>query len=312
MTARRVVLAALVALVALLAVNTIVTNRETAPAEAEAGTRVVEAPGGDLNVRERGRKDAPAIVLLHCYTCSMDYWSRLEPLLPRDRRVIAFDLLGHGGSEKPKDGYGIAAQADGIAAALRDMGVEDAIVAGQSLGGHVTTALSQRHPELVAGAVVMDSGAAPGDGELPFMARLALTPVLGPALKRITPDAAIEQGLSRAFADGFEVPDAFVDDVRAMTYPAFSGVPDAVTDYIEESPLDERLTESGKPVLVIFGAEDHVVDPDSADAYADIPGARVEILPDVGHTPQMEAPAKVAALMREFEDEVDARPPAGE
>ena len=59
---RRPLLALLAVLVVLLAVNTVVMNRDTEPAKADAG-RVIDLPGGDLQVREDGPRDAPNIVL---------------------------------------------------------------------------------------------------------------------------------------------------------------------------------------------------------------------------------------------------------
>lgn len=298
---RRLILIAVALIAIALAVNAVVTDRQTAQAEADAG-RVLDLPGADLQVRERGPTDAPAIVLLHCYTCSLHYWSRIEPLLSSDRRVVSIDLPGHGGSEKPRDGYEIERQADGVAAALRRLGVRDALVAGQSLGGVVATALAEDHPELVRGVVVMDSPpAAEGFGELPLTARLARAPVLGHAIERLAPDAAIRDGLADAFHDGFEVPDQFVEDVRRMTFRSFSQIPARADDYVGERTLDDRLAATGVPLLVIFGGDDGIVDPSAADEFRDIPGAEVAVLPGIGHTPQVEAPARTAALLRRFD-----------
>src|ERR687895_1283322 len=103
---RRVLLALLVVLVVALAVNTVVTDRQTEAAQADAG-RVIDLPGGDLQVREDGLQDGPAVVLLHGFACSLGWWDGVTPALARNHRVIRFDLLGHGGSEKPKQGYGM-------------------------------------------------------------------------------------------------------------------------------------------------------------------------------------------------------------
>jgi pimeloyl-ACP methyl ester carboxylesterase len=295
---RRSLLLTLVVLAVLLAVNTVVTDSETKPAEADAG-RIVELPGTDLQVRERGPVNAPAILLVHCYTCSIHWWQRLEPLLARDHRVISVDLPGHGGSEKPQDGYEIAEQADQVAAALREVGATNVLAVGQSLGGAVVTALVERHRPMVRGVVVMDSGPSPDFGNLPVTAKIARAPVIGEALKRVTPGFMIRNELGKAFAEGFDVPDQFVEDVRRMTYTSFK---EAISsDYSEERSLPDRLTSARRPVLVIFGAEDRIVKPGAADEYRDIPHGRVVVLPGVGHTPQMEAPAKSAALIRDLD-----------
>src|SRR6188474_3018319 len=107
---RRTLLALLAALVVLLAVNTVVTDRETEAAKADAG-RIIDLPGGDLQVREDGPRDAPNIVLLHGFACSIGWWDGVVPALARDHHVIRVDLLGHGGSEKPREGYGMESRA---------------------------------------------------------------------------------------------------------------------------------------------------------------------------------------------------------
>jgi pimeloyl-ACP methyl ester carboxylesterase len=299
---RRIFLTLLLLLVVALLVNAVVTSRETEPAEADVG-RILELPDGDLQVRERGPADAPAIVLLHCYTCSIHWWERLEPLLTPGHRVVSIDLLGHGGSEKPRDGYGTEEQGDLVATALERVGVRDALIVGQSLGGSIATALVERHPEVARGVVVMDSPPSGEYRDLPLTARIATAPVIGQAADRLATDGLIRDGLSDAFAEGFEVPDQFVEDVRRMTFTSFKDVPEKSGDYADAKSLDDRLAATGLPLLVIFGAEDTVVAPpeEAADEFRDVEGARIVMMPGVGHTPQVEAPAKTAALIRSFD-----------
>jgi pimeloyl-ACP methyl ester carboxylesterase len=290
--------AVLATLVVVLAVNAMVVDGQTKPAEADIG-RVLDLPGGDLQVRDRGPRNAPAILLVHCYTCSMRYWQRVEPLLTRDHRVIEVDLLGHGGSEKPKDGYSMEHQADTIAQALDKLDAPPVLAVGQSLGGPVSTALAQRHPERVRGLVIIDSASRSKWVDLPLTARIATAPLIGPAIKQTVPDGMIRDGLSKAFEEGFDVPDEFVENVKEMTYTSFKQSPEEGGDFVDETSLDDRIASTKLPVTVIFGAEDRIVDPKSADDYRDIPGAKVVVLPGVGHTAQMERPTRTAALIRE-------------
>lgn len=302
-----IALSLLAVLVALLVVNAVIVGGQTEPAKAANGGKVLDLPGGDLNVTDRGPRDAPTILLVHCYTCSLDYWRRLEPLLRRDHRVIAVDLLGHGDSEKPEDGYSMEHQADTIAEALDELGAKPVLAVGQSLGGPVSTALAQRHPDKVRGLVIMDSSSQTKYVELPLPARIATAPLIGPALKQIVPESVYREELSKAFHEGFDVPDAFVDDAMGMTYTAFDESQGAGREFTSEQRLDERIASTGLPVTVIFGADDRIVNPDSAADYRDIPGAKVVVLPGIGHTPQMEAPARSAALVRERSKSAPAR-----
>ena len=77
-------------------------------------------------MREDGPRDAPNIVLLHGFACSIGWWDDMIPALARDHHVITFDLLGHGGSEKPREGYGMEEQARRVSAALDRLGVRRA------------------------------------------------------------------------------------------------------------------------------------------------------------------------------------------
>ena len=294
-----IALALLAVLAVLLVVNAVIVGGETKAASAEGASRVLDLPGGDLHVTDRGPRDAPTILLVHCYTCSMDYWQRLQPLLVRDHRVIAVDLLGHGSSEMPDDGYSMEHQADTIAEALDALDAKPVLAVGQSLGGPVSTALAQRHPDKVRGLVIMDSSSQTKYVSLPLTAKLARMPVIGPALKQVAPDSTIHKELSKAFHEGFDFPDSFVDDVKAMTYTSFAESYEGGRDFTASERVDDRIASTGLPVTVIFGAEDRIVNPESADDYRDIPGAKVVVLPGIGHTPQMEAPARSAALVRE-------------
>ncbi len=300
---RRPLLALVAVLVVALAVNTVVTDRDTEPAKADVG-RVIDLPGGDLQVREDGPRDAPNVVLLHGFACSIGWWDGMIRLLARDHHVITFDLLGHGGSEKPREGYGMKDQARRVSAALDRLGVRRAAIVGHSMGGAVGTALVELRRPLVDSFVILDTGPDKGDGKLPFTARLGFVPVLGEAIRRVVPDSLIRKGLESAFADGFHVPDRFVDDFRDMTYSSYDGSHDAVDDYRDEKGLAERLADERVPVplLVIFGSQDDIADPKSAQDYRIVPGARIVLIDGAGHSPHVEKPRATARMITNFWD----------
>ena len=299
----KILIGVLVALAVLLVVNTLLVDDETKPAEVTVpGGRILELGGGDMQVLDRGpRHDPHPIVLLHCWTCAIDWWDGMIPLLQRSHRVVAVDLRGFGGSEKPASGYSMEDQAALVAEALREMGVRDATVVGHSLGGSVETALGEVPGNLVDRLVIIDQ--APDDSfskGVPFTADVSFLPVLGQALWRITPDFAIKDGLGIAFAPGFDVPDRFVEDFKRMTYTSYTGDGEE-GDYSEEEPLDRRIEREGLPLLAIFGAEDQFYDsPEALAAYAKVPGARTVLVDGAGHSPNVEKPAQTAALVLGF------------
>jgi pimeloyl-ACP methyl ester carboxylesterase len=292
------------ALIALLLVNAWLIDGETAPAEVTVpGGKILELPDGDLQVVDRGPRSGKPIVLIHCFTCGIDWWDRVRPALERDHRVLAIGLLGHDGSEKPEAGYSIEDQSRLVAQALSRLGVSGAEVVGHSLGGPVAVALAERSPRLVKRMVLVDSVPDSSFGDVGFVAELPFKPVLGQLLWRVKPDASIRDGLEVAFAPGFGVPEAFVEDVKRMTYGAYTGSHDAFDDYTGEKSLPRRAAAIGKPLLAIMGAEEQVAkDPrQSLAAYrAAYPAAEIRLIAGAGHSPNVEKPAQTARLILEF------------
>lgn len=297
-------IAAVLALIALLAVNAIFVDGKTEKAEATVSTgRILDLAGGELQVAEHGPRNAPPIVLIHCFSCAMDWWDGMVPLLARDHRVVTVDLLGHGGSEKPGSGYTPAHQAGVVAEALERLGVSDATVVGHSLGGSVGVALSEQSPEIVDRLTIIDMPPDNSYGDLGFIAGLAFKPVIGEALWQIKPDFSVRDGLEVAFAPGYDVPDAFVEDVKRLTYTAYDSSPSGNEDYLEEESLDQRMKETGIPLMVLMGAEEQIVDdPQRAlDQYAGgDPGTETHLIEGAGHSPNVEKPALTAKLVQRF------------
>jgi pimeloyl-ACP methyl ester carboxylesterase len=321
----KVLLAVLAALVVLLILNAIVIDHQTKGAKVTInGARILHLSGGDLQMLDANNPphltanpkapEPEPIVLLHCYTCSIDWWLKLAPILSQGgHRVIAIDLLGHGGSEMPSNGYSMQDQAQLVAQALDRLQVKGPVtVVGHSLGGAVATALAEQSPKLVGRLVIIDSEPDNSYGHLDFVARLPYVPVIGEATWRLKTSSLVREGLKEAFAPGYDVPDQFVDDVKRMTYTAYDDSHSAFDSYVGESPLDKRISSLGMPLLAIFGAEDQIIDPRKAlSAYAGISGAQTALVQGAGHSPNVEKPAETAALIERFDRSTAASAAAG-
>lgn len=300
----KILIAALAVLAVLLAINTLVVQAETKPAAVTVpGARILHLPGGDMQVLEKGPRRAPPIVLLHCFACSLAWWQRMIPFLDRDHRVVALDLRGFGGSEKPTSGYSMEDQAAFVAEALKRLGVDHATVVGHSLGGTVATALTELPGGFVSRLVIVDQ--APDERfatAIDFAEELTTAPVIGEALWQVIPDFAVKEGLQVAFAPGFETPARFVDGFDQMTYTSYAS-DDEEAAYLGAEPLNRRIESAGVPLLAIFGAEDQIYEAEPALAvYAKVPGARTVLVPGAGHSPNVEKPGRTAALIRQFAD----------
>jgi pimeloyl-ACP methyl ester carboxylesterase len=300
----KIAIGVLAGLALLLGVNALVTEGETKSAEVnEPGGRILQLNGGDIQVVDKGPRNAPTILLVHCFSCAINWWDGMMPRLERTHRVIAVDLLGHGGSEKPSSGYTPPNQADLIAQALARLGAHDVEAVGHSLGGSVVTALAERSPQLVERVVIIDTPPTHHEGSLGLIANAAFVPVIGPALWRIKPDFSVRKGLEVAFAPGFDVPDEFVEDVNRMTYTSYHDSPGGSDDYSKEEGLDRRMKATGKPLMVLMGAEEQIVE-DPAARLAEYrrvyPGTETKLIQGAGHSPNVEKPAETAALISAF------------
>jgi pimeloyl-ACP methyl ester carboxylesterase len=300
----KIALGVVAVLVALIAINAVVVDGKTGEAHVTVpGGRILDLPDGQLQAIDRGPRDAPPIVLLHCFSCAMDYWDGVLPLLASSHRVVAFDLLGHGGSEKPGSGYTPQNQAKLVAEALARLDVSKAEVVGHSMGGAVAVALAEQEPQLVERVAIIDMPPDHTYGDLGFIAGLAFQPVIGEALWTIKPDFAVRDGLEVAFAPGFDVPDAYVEDVKRLTYTAYDDSPAGTDDYLDAESLDRRMAAAHTPLMVLMGAEEQIVDdPQRALAqYAgSVEGAETHLIAGAGHSPNVERPIQTARLILQF------------
>jgi pimeloyl-ACP methyl ester carboxylesterase len=317
----KITLGVLAGIVALLLLNALVASNQTKDAYVrDDGAKLIDTSGGQLQVIDEGNRQGSPIVLIHCFTCSLDWWDELAPLLTANHRVIRLDLFGHGGSDKPGAGYSIDDQATAVTEALAKLGVTDATVVGHSLGGTVATALAERSPQLASRVVIVDQSPEDGAPNESLAIKATSWPVIGQAMARliqVAPKSLVRDQYGQAFAPGFNIssgfpnPDQPVDDLRAMTYTAYKDIAEDEDKFVDEAPLDERLAAAGVPLLVIFGSEDQIYNAqDELDRYRQVPGAEVHLIPGAGHSPNVEKPELVAPLILAFAKPTPAPKPA--
>ncbi|MFI0719234.1 alpha/beta fold hydrolase [Streptomyces sp. NPDC021224] len=260
-----------------------------------AAQALLPLDGGDIHVCQDGPRDAPALLLVHGSGASSLSWQAMVPPLAATHRVVRIDLLGHGRSAQPADGgYGIPEQADRAARVLELLEAAPAVVVGHSSGGYTAVALAERHPQLVRGLALVNTG--PRIDALTAQDAGAVS-----AEVRWPPtDEQIRAFSGGSFPEGSDAPRILAEELRQMSFRSFLTTMRASYGYLAEQPVPERLAALGTPAQAVYGELDGRWVPAAYGDYRAVPGIRVDPLPGVGHTSILEAPERVAALVLAF------------
>jgi pimeloyl-ACP methyl ester carboxylesterase len=276
--------------------------------------REVVLHGHRLAYRQAG--SGPVVVLIHGITSDSRTWRRVMPYLARRFTVIAPDLVGHGGSAKPKGDYSLGAHASGVRDLLVALGHDRASFVGHSLGGGIAMQLSYQFPERCERLVLVDSGglgrsvslllrAATLPGSelvLPLLAASRMLDVgrmAGGLLGRLGLRAGTDiEEIARGhatLADG-ETRAAFVQTLRAVVDSGGQRINASNRLY-----LAQRL-----PLLLIWGEHDTLIPVAHAhETHDQLPASRLEIFGDSGHFPQLDEPERFIDVLGEFVDSTE-------
>lgn len=254
----------------------------------------------------------PTIVAIHGITAHHLTWPLLAQDLP-EADVVAPDLRGRGRSRDLPLPTGLAVHADDVAAVVRQVG-GPAIVVGHSMGGFVATVLLHRHPDLVAGLVLVDGG-------FPFAPAEQDTTQAGLAQIRARLEAEFPS--AEAYVDLFRSHPAFTRDrtealddyarydvIGQAPHCHASAVLEAVvtdqTDIMEGSDLAEAvqaLATSDVPAVFLRAPRGFVDDPPglyaaetAQELQRQFPSVEFRDVPDVNHYTILLAPHGAAAV----------------
>src|SRR4051812_10389490 len=115
----------------------------------------------------------PPMVLVHCWTCDHTFFTPQIQHFSHNHRVIAVDLRGHGESDKPRQDYTVEGVADDLTWLCDQVGLQQPVVVGHSMGGNVALELARRYPALPAAIVLLDSAIVPPTGLIEAVGALA-------------------------------------------------------------------------------------------------------------------------------------------
>lgn len=247
----------------------------------------------------------PPLVLLHGIGADRGEWALSLPILARGRRVLAFDLLGHGKSDKPS-GPGVVYRVRFLAEAVAE-GIEELSDApdrvdllGHSLGGAVALDLARRHPRLVRRLVLVDAAGPPVERSIDLLATsLPFVPGSFEDSRRLLATSVNNRFLSHplvAFA-------AAVYKGRRRNRPQLLKLVASMAAG-EDAVRPRELARVPHRTLVLWGDGDRIFPLATGRALARaLPDARLEVIPSCGHVPPTERPVAFARRVVGFLDE---------
>jgi len=254
---------------------------------------------GDVQIAYEVTGDGPPLVLISGVGYGGWFWHKIVPPLAEHFQVITFDNRGAGESDKPPGPYTTAMMAADTAGLLDALGVQKACVLGHSLGGFIAQELALARPDLVE-RLVLASTTYGGSNVIP------ITPE---ALEVLTkrdgdPVELVRRGIQIACAPGFadRHPEVVQELIQyRLTNPVPPAQYQAQVMAGATHNAESRVSQITCPVLVLFGEHDRVVPPGNAQLLAaQLPNARVKILPGVGHVFPIEDPQATVEALLEF------------
>ena len=268
----------------------------------------LELHGERIAYRDAGAGEA--LLLIHGMAGSSATWRAVIPELAKRYRVVAPDLLGHGESAKPRGDYSLGAFAAWLRDLLDELGISQATVVGQSLGGGVAMQFTYQHRDYCQRLVLISSGGLGPD--LNWILRILSAPGAELVLPVVAPQPVLNLGNklgSWLTSAGIKSPrtgemwSAYCSLSDRPTRQAFLRTLRSVVDYRGQavSALGKIHVSYGLPTLLIWGEQDRIIP--VAHGYAAheaVPGSRLEVLAGVGHFPHVEAPTAVVDILDDF------------
>jgi pimeloyl-ACP methyl ester carboxylesterase len=259
-----------------------------------------------LNLLEWSAEGVP-LLLLHGFGNEAHIWDDFAPGVAPYYRTLALDHRGHGDSDwDPERRYEHEAMVEDVESATSELGIERLVLIGHSLGGRIATLFAGRHPERLAGLVIVDVGPevdargklriqqdVESQQEPIFDSVTEYARVLSLAYPAARPDTLQRMaihGLRKRADERFELK---MDPVLRGTFRS-QETPEQQKAREREMELQlwDALAKITCPTLVVRGAASDILSPDVADRMVDdvLPKGRLAVVARAGHSVMTDNP----------------------
>jgi pimeloyl-ACP methyl ester carboxylesterase len=267
-------------------------------------SKFIRIDGINVHYRDEGNKnDSLPIVLIHGTSSSLHTWDSIVPALLNKKRIIRLDIPAFGlTGPHPGREYSIAFYNQFIDSFLSTLGVQQYIIAGNSLGGSIAWNQALSYPQKVKQLILINSGGYPKKNEKGNIGfKLASMPIIGDVLVKFTPRSLIRKSVEDVYADKSKVNEQLVQ--RYYDLLLREGNRQATLDIFKQRKYasSEKIKSIHTPTLIIWGEEDQLIDVSNAYLFKkDIQGSELVIIPKTGHVPMEENPSVFLTALNKF------------
>ena len=264
--------------------------------------------GQRIFYRCAGESSKPALLLIHGFPTASWDWRHLWAELAQDYYLIAADMLGFGFSAKPATGdYRIAVQTDLQQALLKHLHIDSYHVLAHDYGDTVAQELLARDLEgqtNILSMTLLNGGLFPETHKPVLLQKLLISP-LGFLLARMISEKKFRRNLTQICAQPLSEEDLQGFWQLINTNNGLAVFHKLIGYMSERRQFRSRwvgaLQQTSRPLCLIDGVEDPISGAHMVTRYRELVGKQpITELPDVGHYPQVEAPALVLQAFRSF------------
>ena len=252
--------------------------------------------GVRLHWRETGAGDA--VIFIHGFPFRSTMWGPQLEAVPEGWRFIAPDLRGFGESERGDAPLSMDAFADDIVALMDHLAIDQAVIVGLSMGGYIALSLAARYPDRMRALILVSTRASADSDEARAGRKKLAAQVRKDGAKPVV-DSMLPKLMAGASRIKRPQVPTFVANMMQTTAPETLAA--ALEGMAARSDHRDILSKIDVSTMVVYGDQDEIIPREEMEFLARmVRGAKYEIVTNVGHLPNLEAPDVFNKLLFNF------------
>lgn len=258
----------------------------------------IQTNGIQVTYLDEGPTNVLPVIFIHGFPFSKEMWEKQLLELHETHRVIAYDVRGHGESERGEAQFSIPQFADDLFSFMDTLKIEKAVIVGLSMGGYIALHAIQKQPNRIAGLILCDTQCAADSDEarekrkktIAFIQKNGLTVYAEESLKNLFAPASLTTNKDAV---------NFIKDTILKT-PA-NNICNTLQALADRKETCSSLVKIEVPVCILVGREDKLTPPELAlNMHALIKGSSLHIIEEAGHLSNLENPDQFNAYLKTF------------